>query len=693
MASIEIEKIKRISEEQKIINKLLRISLKDLPLEQMLDKIFSILTSISWIALEAKGGIWLADSKAKFLYLKSSHDLPSLLLKNCAKIPFGKCLCGKAAASGKVEFADHINRHHKIKYSGMDSHGHYCVPIMSKKRVLGIINFYLQTGHAYNQEEVDFLIAVSDILASILKCHENKEALRKSEARWTSMVKNAPNIIAIINKKGLIQFINRPAKNIAPKGIINLSIYKLINPEFHAIAKQSIASVFSTGNTSRYEAIGQDANKQDAWYDVRVSPITNGKQISAVTLFITDITKRKTAETEIRRLSEFNERILNNAPVSIVVLNKQGKIISGNWMAKKLMEKRNQKLINRKLIDTNEIKKNPYLLEKYKTLFEKGEAFYYHNLSYAPNDMTEKKYLNLIVVPLFDKNHKVEGAISMALDNTEAMMTKKKLEELNRSLEQKVILRTRELDNINKKLNQAISLKSKFIADASHELRTPLTVIQGNLDLAVREAQKKHREVPETYGLIIQEVERMAYVLSDLTMLTNIDSQSEQLLHEEINLGKLIKAVGQSLRILADQKKIALIYNKGAKNISVLGDEAKLEKLFLNIVNNAIKYTEPKGKIKLWIENDKREIRIYIEDNGIGIPEEDLPFIFERFYRVDKARSRHEGGTGLGLSICKWIAETHGGHINVISEINKGTTFIVRLPLDYKKEPLPIKLF
>ena len=256
----------------------------------------------------------------------------------------------------------------------------------------------------------------------------------------------------------------------------------------------------------------------------------------------------------------------------------------------------------------------------------------------------------------------------------------KELQEANKNLEIKVLKRTRQLDVMNKKLREAIELKSKFIADASHELRTPLTVIQGNLDLAVREAKIKQTKIPETYILILNEIKRMTGVLSDLTMLTNFDAKTETLRYEKINLEKLIKAANQSLQILAKQKKIRLTYEKNARQIKIFGDESKLEKLLLNIIRNAIKYTEKNGKIKIWIEDDGEFVKINIQDNGIGIPKEDLPYIFERFYRVDKARSRKEGGTGLGLSICLWIAEAHGGYISVESEQGKGSTFTVHLP-------------
>ena len=385
-----------------------------------------------------------------------------------------------------------------------------------------------------------------------------------------------------------------------------------------------------------------------------------------------------------KKLNELNKKILENTPVSIVALNKSGKVIEANNLAKKLMNRTNKPIIGRILTNTSEIKKSQKLTNLYKSLLKKGEPFYYKNLSYKENSSLHPRHLNIIAVPFFDKNKKFEGAISIALDNTESIRAKQKLQELNKDLGIKVLERTKELANINKKLREAIKLKSKFMADASHELRTPLTVIQGNLDLAIREAKNKQIKIPETYTLILNEVKRMTSLLSDLTILTNSDIKTETLDYEEINLKKLIKIAIQSLQILAKQKNIRLTYKKNNRHTKIFGDEAKLEKLLLNIIRNAIKYTEKNGKIKIWTENNNNFVKINIQDNGIGIPKEDLPYIFKRFYRVDKARSRKEGGTGLGLSICRWIAEAHGGHISVISKETKGSTFTVCLPCQKK---------
>lgn len=389
-------------------------------------------------------------------------------------------------------------------------------------------------------------------------------------------------------------------------------------------------------------------------------------------------------EVENKKLREFNKRIFDNAPVSIVALDKTGKIIVANNLAQEFMNKPQKPIVGRMLMNTFGIKNNKKLTNLYKALLKKSEPFYYESLSYKENFSLRSKHLNIIATPLFNHDNEFDGAISIALDNTEAMRAKQRLQELNKNLEIKVLERTKQLDVINKKLMEVIELKSKFMADASHELRTPLTVIQGNLDLFIREAKVKNAEIPETCVLILNEIKRMTSLLSDLTILTSSDSKTEIFNYEEVDLKKLIKAASQSLQILAKQKKIHLVYKRSAKRVKVFGDEAKLEKLLLNIIRNAIKYTEEKGKIKIWIDIGNKFVKINVQDNGIGIPKEDLPYIFGRFYRVDKARSREEGGTGLGLSICRWIAEAHGGYISVESKQEEGSIFTVHLPCQKK---------
>jgi len=252
---------------------------------------------------------------------------------------------------------------------------------------------------------------------------------------------------------------------------------------------------------------------------------------------------------------------------------------------------------------------------------------------------------------------------------------------LNKTLENKVQQRTEELKIANQKLEKSIELKSQFIADASHELRTPLTIIKGNLDIALWDDKANAKELRETLKLIDDEVNHMSGILADLMILTHAGAGKLNLKKTTVNLNSLLKTAAQSMEILAKEKNIKIeIENQDEINITV--DESKFLKLLLNLISNAIKYGKKNGWVKLSAIKRDQEIIVNVSDNGIGIPQNEIPFIFERFYRVDKVRTREKiGGSGLGLAICKSIIEAHGGFIDVKSELDKGSQFIVHLPI------------
>ncbi|HCC06360.1 TPA: hypothetical protein DEP94_03325 [Candidatus Nomurabacteria bacterium] len=223
-------------------------------------------------------------------------------------------------------------------------------------------------------------------------------------------------------------------------------------------------------------------------------------------------------------------------------------------------------------------------------------------------------------------------------------------------------------------------LKTNFIADATHELRTPLAIIKGNVELALRNKDKNASQV-ETFKAINVEINHLAELLSDLTTLTSENKIAHQkIFKSKVSLLRLIENVTERCATLALTKNIK-IEIKEIPDVSLAGDRIYLEKLFSNIISNAIFYGKEKGSIIINAKKDKKYIIITIKDNGIGIEKEDLPNIFNRFYRAENARDTKREGTGLGLAISKWIVESHDGNIEVSSVIKKGTTFTISLPL------------
>jgi two-component system phosphate regulon sensor histidine kinase PhoR len=231
------------------------------------------------------------------------------------------------------------------------------------------------------------------------------------------------------------------------------------------------------------------------------------------------------------------------------------------------------------------------------------------------------------------------------------------------------------------RLKELERIRQDFVANVSHELRTPLTTIKGYAETLLEGALKE--EVAFQFVQVIKRhTDRLAKIVEDLLTLSKIESREFQLAIEPCSLSDLIGEVLDVIREPAKKKKISLSYDRLASPLFVLGDRHYLEQVFVNLLDNAIKYGREGGRITIsTAEKSPTEIEISIQDDGIGIPKEDLPRIFERFYRVDKGRSQELGGTGLGLSIVKHIVQGHGGRLWVESQLGQGSVFYFTLPI------------
>ncbi len=234
------------------------------------------------------------------------------------------------------------------------------------------------------------------------------------------------------------------------------------------------------------------------------------------------------------------------------------------------------------------------------------------------------------------------------------------------------------LNQMIERLEKAFKRQQEFTGDASHELRTPLAVIEAESTLAL-EKERSADEYRRSLQTVVQETEHMSGIIDQLLTLARADSGNEQIAFEEIELVELLEEVGSNASVLCREKGLKFELGQ-MEELVVRGERSKLKELFLNLANNAIRYTHRGGSISISLRQENRMAVVYVSDTGIGIGQDDLPLIFERFYRVDKARSRAEGGSGLGLAICKHIAQAHGGRIEVQSRIEEGSTFSVWLP-------------
>jgi two-component system phosphate regulon sensor histidine kinase PhoR len=227
---------------------------------------------------------------------------------------------------------------------------------------------------------------------------------------------------------------------------------------------------------------------------------------------------------------------------------------------------------------------------------------------------------------------------------------------------------------------QLEKIRQDFVANVSHELRTPLTTIKGYAETLIDGALKED-VAPQFVQVIKKHADRLEKLVEDLLTLSRIETRASALKPERLSLTELINDALDVIKEPAEKKNISITCEQCLTSFFVYGDRNALEQVLINLLDNAVKYGRQGGKILLSaVEKDHREIQISVKDDGIGIPREDLPRIFERFYRVDKGRSQELGGTGLGLSIVKHIVQAHGGTVWAESEPGKSSTFYFTLP-------------
>jgi len=254
------------------------------------------------------------------------------------------------------------------------------------------------------------------------------------------------------------------------------------------------------------------------------------------------------------------------------------------------------------------------------------------------------------------------------------------------SIKQDVTKRKQAVETIqdaHQKLKTLDQLRSQFFADISHELRTPLTVIRGEAEVTLRGKDKPISEYRNTLERIVQLSSQMNKLVADILFLARSESGTLQMDLKPTPLVPLLEDMRQETNILAQARNMTVTCEGLSHDVMIQGDTERLKQLFMILTDNAVKYGRKDGMIVIRLETMNHEAHITVADNGLGIPETDLPHVVKRAYRVWRGRPSAVGGAGLGLPIAKWIAEAHHGTISIASILHRGTTVTVRLPLDH----------
>jgi two-component system phosphate regulon sensor histidine kinase PhoR len=342
------------------------------------------------------------------------------------------------------------------------------------------------------------------------------------------------------------------------------------------------------------------------------------------------------------------EAIMSSMVNGIIAVDKEERILFINPVAVELLNIKEEDIIGRHLLQV--VRSN--VMDDYLKVLLQGKMYFDTEIVI---DYPEEKTLKLFANPIMKT---VEGGVVGVIITIQDITKLRKLERM----------------------------RTEFVTNVSHELKTPLTSIKGFAETLKNGAIEDKEDAVRFLDIIEAEAERLHRLISDILSLSELEQKKNKMIAEEIEIDIIVEEVVSMLKTQADKKKIELIH-KVQKDIKRLtGDPDKLKQMLINLVENAIKYTPEKGCVTVEACNASDPeggdmIAFNIMDNGIGIPRQNIPRLFERFYRVDKARSRKIGGTGLGLAIVKHIVILFNGEIEVQSELGRGTTFTVTLPV------------
>lgn len=331
--------------------------------------------------------------------------------------------------------------------------------------------------------------------------------------------------------------------------------------------------------------------------------------------------------------------VIENMGIPLILIDDKGYVKLSNQIYNNVFRIQHEDLIGKNYLDVIEHKEIKQIIE---------EVF-----------LTEQKIRKQVIIPINiqRKHFEVYGAPIISFNN-----------------EWKgIVLVFHDITDI-KKLEQ---IRKDFVANVSHELKTPITSIKGFSETLLDGAMYDQNALKSFLQIILKESDRLQSLTHDLLELSRIEQDGFKLNIGEVKCLTMLKELKESLDQQAEDKQIHLEIH--GEDVTIEGDKPRLQQIFINLMANALAYTPSKGRVDVYIKDVKDHVEISVKDTGIGIEQDEIPRIFERFYRVDKARSRYSGGTGLGLAIVKHLVEAHKGELDVKSELGKGSTFTVKL--------------
>ncbi len=514
-----------------------------------------------------------------------------------------------------------------------------------------------------------------------VELNEVNKNLRESELFNRSVIDSLSAHIAVLDKDGKIILVNDAWEKFAEANASLNQLSKMsIGQDYFSVCKQNDEN--GNGNlqeiADNLRAILQGENhnftieypchspSEERWFLMQVNALQGSNGGVVVSHY--NITDRVKAEQTVKLSEEFNRTIIESSPDCFKILDLEGKFVAMNMQGMCLMEIDDfSTFVGKKWVDTWEGKERKLAEDTFVKAIN-GEASNFEG--YCKTAKGNSKWWEVAVAPVRGENGTIHRVISVSRDVTE-----RKNNEIER---ERLLLNER---NSRREAEIANRLRDEFMATISHELRTPLNAILGwaRIIQSNRTDEKNKAKAVET---IIKNAETQNRLIEDLMDVSRIISGKLVLEIEDVNAEELVSSSLETVKPSAAEKSISLDLkiDENAKDANISGDPNRLRQIVLNLLTNAVKFTPEKGRIDVSLTQKDEQIFIKVKDNGVGISEEFLPFVFERF-RQDEANLKQSGGLGLGLAIVRQLTELHGGSVSVESDgQDNGATFTVILP-------------
>ncbi|GEM_PF-1428754 len=690
---------------QKAISEILQISLEPITLEEQLDKVIRLLVSIPWLSVQGKGAIFLYNEQTRKLELKAQHGLAEALLTMCAQVPLGHCLCGAAAESATTVFKGHLDNEHRVRFEGMADHGHYCLPIIARERMLGVLNVYVDAGHERGINEEAFLTTVANTLGGIIE-----RAVSERELYYQKFAMDQHANVSITDVAGKIIYINDRFCDSMGYGrdeLIGQSHRILKSPHHTDDFFKKMWETLTAGEVWHGEICNRSKSGELIWLDATIVPFLDpaGKPYKYVSIH-NDITTLKAVERELAKEGAFLQNLTHSIGDGIIAGDAAGKITFINAEARTLIGRKEDELIGEdigevaygQMVDAAvaEQQGNPILraLHGFRTYREEDGIFYRQDGTTLP--------IAFVVSPMIDDTG-YAGSITVFRDITQ-----------RKAIEQKQQALIKKLQDAHTQLLQSEKMASigQLAAGVAHEINNPVGYINSNmgslrqyvtdlfsllegykkLEALIPEEHPVRREVQnlqqeldldflqEDIKSLLEESDegilRVKQIVNDLKDFSRLDSTEWHWADLESGLDSTLNIVHNEIKYKADVVK----EYAGIPQVECIGSQ--LNQVFMNLLVNGAHAIGERGTITIRTGTEGADqVWVEIADTGKGIESGALSRIFDPFYTTKPVGK----GTGLGLSLSYNIVERHGGVITVESKVGRGSCFRVRLPIRQAK--------